>query len=98
MTTKILLAYATRYGSTQEVATAIAGSLRKQGITVDLLPAKQVKSLQGYQALVLGAPLFMFHWHADALSLLARQRMALERLPVAIFALGPFHNKEDEFA
>ncbi len=47
-------------------------------------------------AVILGAPLYMFRWHADAKRFLSRHKKVLATLPVAIFALGPFHNKEDE--
>lgn len=96
MSAKVLVGYATRYGSTQEVAEKIAETLRADGYKVDLLPARKVHSLDGYQAVVLGAPLFMFKWHADVLRVLSLQRRMLERLPVALFALGPFHNTEEE--
>ena len=96
MTSPILLAYATTYGSTQEVAEFIAEKLRAANHPVDLQVAKGVKSLSGYGAVILGAPLYMFHWHAEARGFLSHHRAALSSLPVAIFALGPFHNKEDE--
>jgi menaquinone-dependent protoporphyrinogen oxidase len=96
MNTSILVAYATSYGSTQEVAQSVAETLRGCGLEVDVQPAKKVGSLSAYQAVVLGAPLYMFHWHADARSFLGRQRATLASLPTAIFALGPFHNKAEE--
>ena len=97
MSTAVLVAFATRYGSTQEVAEAIAATLRERGLTVDLQPMREVRSLDRYRAVVLGAPLYMFHWHKDAIHFLAQQRQALTQRSVAIFALGPFHNDEQEF-
>jgi menaquinone-dependent protoporphyrinogen oxidase len=96
MTSSILLAYATTYGSTHEVAQSVAETLRGAGFNVDLQPAKQVRSLSGYAAVILGAPLYMFRWHADARHFLNHHGKFLATLPVAIFALGPFHNNEDE--
>ncbi len=96
MTSSILVAYATSYGSTQEVAQSVAEMLRGRGLEIEVQPAKKVKALTGYRAVVLGAPLYMFRWHPDALHFLARHRAVLAWLPTAIFALGPFHNKEDE--
>jgi menaquinone-dependent protoporphyrinogen oxidase len=96
MSPSVLVAYATTYGSTQEVAQSIAETLRGCGLEVDVQPAKKVIELSGYRAVALGAPLYMFRWHPDARHFLARHRAALAALPTAIFALGPFHNKEDE--
>ena len=96
MSTKVLVGYATRYGSTQEVAEAVAATLRECGLAVDTQPMRQVRTLAGYSAAVLGAPLFMFRWHKDALGFLSRHREALKERPVAVFALGPTHDPYDE--
>lgn len=96
MTKKILVGYASRYGSTQEVAEGIAATLREHGLAVDLKLAQDVRSMEGYHAVVLGAPLFMFHWHKDALKFLSRHHKALMELPVAVFVLGPVHDPHDE--
>jgi menaquinone-dependent protoporphyrinogen oxidase len=97
MSDSILVGYATRYGSTQEVAEAVAATLRERGLEVDVKPMRDVRTLDQYRAVVLGAPLYMFHWHKDALQFLARHREALMQRPVAIFALGPLHAEEKEF-
>ncbi len=97
MSNSILVTFSTVYGSTQEVAERIAATLREQGVEVDLLPVRQVRSLDLYRAVVLGAPLYMFHWHKDALGFLSRYRKTLGQKPIAIFALGPINNVEKEF-
>jgi menaquinone-dependent protoporphyrinogen oxidase len=95
MSTSVLIGYATRYGSTQEVAEAVAATLREAGLAVEIQPMRQVRTITGYSAVVLGAPLIMFHWHKDALGFLSRHRQALLLLPVAVFALGPVHDPHD---
>ncbi len=95
MTKLVLVGYTTQYGSTKEVAEAIAGTLREGGLEVDLQPLSKVRTLEGYSAVVLGAPLIMFHWHRDALNFLSRHRNALSERPVAVFALGPTHKPHD---
>ena len=93
----ILVTYSTIYGSTQEVAERVAATLRDGGLAVDLQPVRKVRSLDAYRAIVLGAPLYMFHWHKDALGFLSRHRKAIAEKPIAIFALGPLNNVEKEF-
>jgi len=96
MSASILVAYATRYGSTQQVAEAIAATLRECGLEVDLQPMRKVRILEGYRAVVLGAPVYIGSWHKDAQRFLSQHRQALTERPVAIFALGPTHTDEKE--
>jgi menaquinone-dependent protoporphyrinogen oxidase len=95
MSDRVLVAYATRYGSTQEVAEQVAETLREQGLEVTIQPARQVKSLEGYGAVVLGAPLYIGSWLKDAQRFLAKHQAALADLPVAVFTLGPTRADED---
>jgi menaquinone-dependent protoporphyrinogen oxidase len=94
---KILVAYATKYGSTAEVAEAIAKSLETLKAEVLLLPLNKVRSLSGIDAVVMGAPFYMFRWHKDAILFLSRFDGKLQKVPTAVFALGPFHDVESEW-
>lgn len=97
MKIKILVAFASTHGSTQEVAEAVAATLRDHGLSVDLQPARNVRTLEGYRAVVLGAPLYMFHLHKDALRFLSHHQKALTSgLPIAIFAGGPFSSGDEK--
>jgi menaquinone-dependent protoporphyrinogen oxidase len=93
----VLVAYATRSGSTKEVAEKIAAMLRERGLAVDVQPVKQVQTLDGYRAVVVGAPLYMSDWLKEARNFLSRHRATLTTLPVAIFALGPTEDKEKDW-
>jgi menaquinone-dependent protoporphyrinogen oxidase len=96
MPNSVLVGYATRYGSTQEVAEEVAAALRENGLAVDILPMRELHTLAEYSGVVLGAPLFMFHWHNDALRFLSRHSKALMERPVAVFALGPVQDPHNE--
>jgi menaquinone-dependent protoporphyrinogen oxidase len=85
----LLLAYATRNGSTHEVAQNIAATLRLDGFDAVCRPVTEVTSLDAVDALVLGAPLYTGRWHHDACRFVERHRDELERIPFAVFALGP---------
>jgi len=95
---KVLVGYATRYGSTREVAEAITDVLREGGLDVDLRQLREVKSLAEYQAVVIGAAFYIFKWHKDALKFLDRFQKPLAEMPVALFALGPTEEPKDEKA
>ncbi len=94
---KVLVAYASQYGSTQEVAEAISATLRESGPAIDLLPMKKVKSLAEYGAVVLGAPIYMGLLHKDMQRFLSLHQEALTQRPQAIFALGPLSMDEKEW-
>ncbi len=93
-TRSILLAYATRYGSTQEVAEAITTTLREDGLKVDIQPMQDVKNLDNYNAVVLGAAIYNARWHPEAHKFLSKYQETLIHLPVAIFALGPLSTSD----
>ena len=97
MSKSILLAYATRYGSTKEVTETIEATLRENGLEVDLQPMRKVQTLEGYCAVVLGTPIYIGSLHKDARRFLTQHREALSKRPVVIFVLGPTHDDEQEW-
>jgi menaquinone-dependent protoporphyrinogen oxidase len=94
----VLVVYATKYGSTQEVAEAVADSLRKHGLDVDVRPAADAGSVDEYSAVVVGGALYYFRWMRDARKFLSRHRTALERMPVAAFGMGPWNEDPEKLA
>jgi menaquinone-dependent protoporphyrinogen oxidase len=86
---EVLIAYATKHGSTHEVAEFVAAHLADIGVEAHTLPAHRVRSLDEYRAVVLGAPLYMGRWHSDARAFLRRFSSELGTRPLAVFALGP---------
>ena len=94
----ILVSWATRYGSTEEVAHAIAFDLMEHHFSVNAQPMNDVKSLERYSAIVLGFALYMGHIHKDARRFLTSFRDQLVQRPVAVFVLGPVNSDPHEFA
>lgn len=84
----VLVCYASRYGSTREIADCISEELRAMGIQVDCIPAGRDADPEGYDGVVLGSPLYMGKWLAEARELVSRERIALGRVPVAVFSVG----------
>ncbi len=97
MPTPVLVTFATRYGSTQEVAQAIAKTLRECGVKVDLQRMPKVRTLSDYQAIVMGMPIYATLLHKDAVSFLKRHAAALPGKKVALFVLGPIHTSQADF-
>jgi menaquinone-dependent protoporphyrinogen IX oxidase len=87
MMKKVLVAYTTMSGSTAEVARAVGAEIASQGLQVEVLPLEKVTALMAYDAVVLGAPMVM-GWHPSALKFLAKNRLALSRLPLALFVMA----------
>lgn len=92
---KILVAYATRYGSTREVAEAAGTALCEQGVDAEVKPAKDVTALGGYGVVVLATPFYLGSMLKEATQFLDRNRAALQGLPVALLACGPISAAED---
>ncbi len=96
MTDKILVTFASRYGSTGEVARAVANELLDCGLEVEVKPLREARDLTSYGGVVLGAPLYFGVLHKEVVAFLAQQESALQKVPVAFFALGPLHLAEPE--
>jgi menaquinone-dependent protoporphyrinogen oxidase len=95
--TAVLVAYATKYGSTQEIAGVVTDALRADGLDVDPTPAASVSSLDRYAAVVVGSALYNHKWHRDVVRFMDRFREELTRRPVAVFAVGPVNDNAQEF-
>jgi menaquinone-dependent protoporphyrinogen oxidase len=86
---KVLVAYATKHGSTQGIAERIADTLRMDGLDVELSPAASVKAIDEYDAYVIGSAAYMFHWMKEAVDLVRHNRAVLSGKPVWLFSSGP---------
>jgi menaquinone-dependent protoporphyrinogen oxidase len=73
---KVLIAYATWAGATHQVADEIAKTLRDKGFAVEVDSADKVKSIEDYQAVILGTSIhasqpvkgfnhFLSHFHKE---------------------------------
>jgi len=49
MGAKVLVAYATKYGATAEIAQKIGEVLDQAGVAADVMPVDQVKDLDSYE-------------------------------------------------
>lgn len=85
----VLVAYASKRGSTAEIAETIAEVLRDGGLQVDCVEAGEVGSIAAYDAVVLGSAVYMKRWRGDAKHFLKRHTGELAQLPLWVFSSGP---------
>jgi menaquinone-dependent protoporphyrinogen oxidase len=85
----ILVAYASKYGSTAEIAEKITEVLRKENLEVSTLAANEVRDVSSYEAVILGSGVYAGHWLKDAVTFLESNEKVLSTKPVWIFSSGP---------
>lgn len=82
---KVLIAYASKCGSTAGVAKAITESLCAGGLSAELRQAGNVKSVKGYQGVVLGTAIYMGNPLKEAANFIEKFSGQLSEIPLAIF-------------
>jgi menaquinone-dependent protoporphyrinogen oxidase len=85
---RVLVAYASRCGTTGEVADAIAGVLCDKGAACDVRLVREVDDLASYDAAVIGSAARMAKWLPEAVQLIGKNKEALSTKPVAYFVTG----------
>jgi menaquinone-dependent protoporphyrinogen oxidase len=86
---KVLVAYASKAGSTREIAEFIGEKLRGSGAEVDVRDVASAVGLGSYDAFVVGSALYMYHWINEAREFVSKNRSTLASKPVWIFSSGP---------
>ena len=87
MSRKVLLAYASRRGSTREVVEEIAASLRAAGTDAVVLPASEVQDVSLYDAVLLGTAIRFDRPLPEAVRFVDRFRLELSKIPTALLVL-----------
>jgi len=89
MENRVLVAYATKHGSTAEIAGRIGEMLQREGLAVDVQLASQVRDLSPYGAVVLGSAVYIGRWRKEAVRFLKGSEGQLAERTVWIFSSGP---------
>jgi menaquinone-dependent protoporphyrinogen oxidase len=85
----ILVTYASKHGSTQDIADRIAAALRRHGHEVIVQPVHAVANPAAYEAVILGSAVYFGSWLKEATEFARRHRDALAARPVWLFSSGP---------
>ena len=78
----LLITYASPHGSTAEMARTLAIQVRASGHEVDLIPVENITTLEGYKAVIMGAPIHCGVWVRPMYQFLYRFRVLLRPIPV----------------
>lgn len=81
----ILVAYASRLGTTGGVAESIGQVFCEKGETVDIRYIKSIGDLSPYDAVIIGSAVRSSKWLPEAVQFVQENRKALSRIPVAYF-------------
>jgi menaquinone-dependent protoporphyrinogen oxidase len=86
---KVLVAYASKYGSTKGIAEFVSEKLRQQGMQADVQEVRAVRNAADYDAFVIGSAVYMFHWLKEAKQFVSKNSSLLVNRPVWLFSSGP---------
>lgn len=89
MSPRVLVAYATKYGATREIAERVAATLTHSGLEVTLQPAAQADPPLAYAGVVLGGAVYAGRWLAPAAAYLKTHAADLAARPTWLFSSGP---------
>jgi menaquinone-dependent protoporphyrinogen oxidase len=95
--TSVLVAYASKHGSTEGIAQAIVDRLRERGLEASAAPVTELDGVGDADAVVLGSAVYVGSWMQDAVGFAERHAEALAERPVWLFSSGPLGTEvEDE--
>lgn len=86
---RVLVAYATKLGSTREISDVIGAELFEAGHEVDVLSVTEVRDVAAYDAVILGSALYAAHWQRDANRFVQKFGPALGDARIWAFSSGP---------
>ncbi|MFN8035833.1 MAG: flavodoxin domain-containing protein [Acidimicrobiia bacterium] len=85
----ILVVHGSKMGGTAGIADVVAVTLRSNGHGAAVEAAETVRSLEGYDAVVVGGALYATRWRRSAARFVKRHAAALRARPVWFFSSGP---------
>lgn len=89
MSGHVLVAYASKMGSTAEIAAGIGAEIREHGHLVDVRDVKDVRSVAEYDTVVVGSAIYNRAWRPEAVHFLGKHADELRARQVWLFHSGP---------
>jgi menaquinone-dependent protoporphyrinogen oxidase len=95
MSKNVLVAYASKYGSTREIAEAIATALEAGGLNVDLKSVGEPVDVGSYDGVIAGSAVYVGRIRKEMKRFIAVNEESLRQKPVWLFSSGPTDPSED---
>ncbi|MDQ1379667.1 MAG: menaquinone-dependent protoporphyrinogen oxidase [Actinomycetota bacterium] len=86
---RVLVLYASKMGGTEGIAKQVRDAFVDRGLTADVVDLADARSLDGYDAAVIGSGLYATRWRRPARRFVRRHVEALQAMPVWFFSSGP---------
>lgn len=86
---RALVAVASKYGATSEIAERIGSVLIREGLSVTVLDVGQVTSVEEYDVAVVGSAVYLGHWLKEARDFVEEHKQTLAERPLWLFSSGP---------
>ncbi len=96
MSNRILVTYATKAGSTAEIAAKIGEHLSARGFSLDVINVKSKPDPKDYQAVILGSCIRMGGWLPEMMAYIQANQFALNATQVALFTVHMLNAGDDE--
>jgi menaquinone-dependent protoporphyrinogen oxidase len=86
---RVLVTAASKHGSTEMIANEVVRGLRDRHLDTDFAAPEVVRSLSGYDAVIIGSAVYNGHWMKPAAAFIASHRIELLARQVWLFSSGP---------
>ena len=86
---QVLVAVASKHGSTRGIGEMIAAELRSMNIDADVEELSEASTIGAVDAAVIGSAVYLGHWLPEAIAFIRQQEAGLRPIPVWLFSSGP---------
>lgn len=97
---RVMVACASKHGSTEGIASAIAERLHELGHDALVVRVSEVPDLSGTEAVVLGSAVYAGSWMTEAIGFADANAETLADMPLWLFSSGPLgsevHDDEEQ--
>jgi menaquinone-dependent protoporphyrinogen oxidase len=96
MSKKVLITYASKYGSTAEIAQKVTKVLKEKDLDTEYLSVNRVQNVSKYDAVIMGYATYMGKWMKEANNFIRTNKDELKNKSVWIFSSGPTDEGDPE--